>query len=103
MLDFAPKIKRIEARLADYRERKLRVFATSSFQSNSVVLLHLISRIDSSIPVYFLDTGYHFAETLRFRDSLAQSLGLQILVLRSPVNRIQQRDSAGRLLFASDP
>ena len=103
MLDFAPKIKRIEARLADYRERDLRVFATSSFQSNSVVLLHLISRIDSSIPVYFLDTGYHFAETLRFRDFLSEGLGLQIRVLRSPVNRIQQRDSAGRLLFASDP
>jgi phosphoadenosine phosphosulfate reductase len=103
MLDFEPKITRIEAKLRDYRESGFRVFATSSFQSNSVVLLHVIGTLDASIPIYFLDTGFHFPETLRFRDSLAERLGLDIRVLRSPVSRIQQRDSRDRLLFASDP
>jgi phosphoadenosine phosphosulfate reductase len=103
MVDFEPKVKPIRIRLADYQNRKLRVFATSSFQSNSVVLLHLISQTDRSIPVYFMDTGFHFPETLRFRDDLESRLGLDIRILRSPVNRIQQRDRQGRLLFASDP
>ena len=103
MLDFTPKIDQIADQLADYRRRGLRIFATSSFQSNSVVLLHVISKVDPTIPVYFLDTGYHFAETLVFRDTLGARLGLDIRVLRSPVNRIQQRDGEGRLLFASDP
>ena len=103
MLDFGPKIARVRTRLDDYRSRGMRVFATSSFQSNSVVLLHLISRLDASIPVYFLDTGYHFADTFRFRDDLAARLGLEIRALRSSVSRIQQRDGAGRLLFTSDP
>ena len=103
MVDFEPKVKPIRDRLADYQARKLRVFATSSFQSNSVVLLHLISQVDRSMPIYFMETGFHFPETLRFRDDLKERLGLDIRILRSPVNRIQQRDRQGRLLFASDP
>jgi len=103
MVDFTHKLTPIETQLAQYRQQNRRVFATSSFQSNSVVLLHILSQVDPSIPVYFLDTGYHFAETLLFRDDLAKRFQLQVHILRSPVNRIQQRDRLGRLLFASDP
>ena len=103
MIDFTSKIASVEERLADYRRRGMRVFATSSFQSNSLVLLHLIATLDPKIPVYFLDTGYHFPETLRFREELVDLLKIRVEVLRSPVNRIQQRDGSGRLLFASDP
>ena len=103
MVDFDSKIADVEKRLSDYRRRGMRVFATSSFQSNSLVLLHLIATLDPKIPVYFLDTGYHFPETLRFREELVKLLKIRVEVLRSPVNRIQQRDSSDRLLFASDP
>jgi phosphoadenosine phosphosulfate reductase len=52
--------------------------------------------------VYFLNTGYHFPETLRFKKLLASRLGLNIVDLHATVPRIQQR-MGGRLLFASDP
>ena len=42
MLDFTGKIEQIGQQLAAYRQGGLRVFATSSFQSNSVVLLHVM-------------------------------------------------------------
>lgn len=101
--DFSPFEAPIQARLAGYRGRGLRVFATSSFQTNSVVLLSLLSRFAPEVPVCFLDTGYHFPETLAFRDALTVQLGLTVRTLRSPVPRDLQRDGRGRLLFGSDP
>ena len=103
MTDFSPLLADIEVRLADYRERGLKMFATSSFQTNSVVLLHILSRFGQDVPVIFLNTGYHFPETLAFRDDLAARFGLTIRAVSSPIPRVQQRGPTGRLLFASDP
>jgi phosphoadenosine phosphosulfate reductase len=58
--------------------RKLAV-TTSSFQSQSVALLHMISRVVPHLPVLFLDTGFHFPETLAFRDDLTQRWGLNLV------------------------
>ena len=94
---------RIERRLDSYRERGFELFATSSFQTTSVVLLHLLAAVAPEIPIYFLDTGYHWPETLLFKKELQKRLGLEVRSLRSELSRFQQRDSEGRLLFASDP
>lgn len=50
--------------------------AVSSFGADSAVLLHLIAQVDVSIPVVFIDTGMHFAQTLQYRDQLVNHLGL---------------------------
>lgn len=55
---------------------------TSSFQTQSVPLLHLLSRFASEVPVLFLDTGFHFPETIAFKDRLAERLGLDVRELR---------------------
>jgi phosphoadenosine phosphosulfate reductase len=68
-----------------------------------LVMLHIISRIDSSIPVYFINTGYLFPETVAFRDTVAAEFGLKVVDLKPPTTKIMQRDAAGKLLFASDP
>ena len=99
----ATREARIAAQLARYQSDGLQVFATSSFQTNSLVLLSLLSRFARDIPVYFLDTGYHFPETLAFRDAVAEALSLDVRTVRSPVPRDLQRGQSGRLLFASDP
>ena len=80
-----------------------RLFTTSSFQSHSLVLLHMLSRIDSSIPVIFINTGYHFPDTIKFRDQVADQFGLNVIDLKSLTPRYMQKDYQGRLLFASDP
>ncbi len=54
------------------------VAATSSFQSQSVPLLHMIGRYTPAMPVLFLDTGFHFPETLAFRDQLILTLGIRV-------------------------
>jgi phosphoadenosine phosphosulfate reductase len=55
---------------------------TSSFGAGSGVLLHLWSLVAPGRPVVFLDTGFHFDETLRYRDELAQQLGLNVEVAK---------------------
>jgi phosphoadenosine phosphosulfate reductase len=97
----ADKVEAAVALIERHRHRK--AFATSSFQPGSVVLLHLIANHTPWLPVYFLDTGYHFPETLRFKTQLMREWGLKILDLRSILSRSEQRSVDGKLLFASDP
>lgn len=96
-------IESVEYRINAFKNEGKRMFTSSSFQSHSLVLLHILSRIDNTIPVYFINTGYHFAETLLFRDDVAASFGLNVIDLKPDVPKFMQRDSEGRLLFASDP
>jgi phosphoadenosine phosphosulfate reductase len=68
----------IRDQLNKYRQSGLKLFTTSSFQTHSLVLLHLISRIDKSIPVFFINTGYHFPETVAFKDKIAGLFELDV-------------------------
>ena len=48
----------------------------SSFGADSAVLLHMVAQVDPTLPVYFLETGKHFAETLEYVETLKRHLGL---------------------------
>jgi phosphoadenosine phosphosulfate reductase len=60
---------------------------TCSFQAEDVVVLHQVIQYRSDIPVLFLDTGYHFPETLAYRDQIAAewNLNLQNLIAKQSV------------------
>lgn len=79
------------------------MFTTSSFQTHSLVMLHIISRVDRSIPVYFINTGYLFPETVAFKDRVAEEFGLTVVDLKPGTPKFMQRDAEGKLMFASDP
>jgi phosphoadenosine phosphosulfate reductase len=53
-----------------------KIALVSSFGSESAVLLHMASEIDKTIPVVFLETGMLFGQTLDYRKSLTETLGL---------------------------
>lgn len=93
----------IKAQLEKYKAEGRMMFTSSSFQSHSLVMLHIISRIDKSIPVYFIHTGYHFPETIKFRDYITELFKLNTLDLKPDVPKNMQIDNEGRLLFTSDP
>jgi phosphoadenosine phosphosulfate reductase len=97
------KFEQIAQQLTNYRQEGKKLFTTSSFQSHSLVLLHILSRIDRHIPVYFLNTGYHFPESVAFAEEISESFGLQLIRLNPIVPKHQQRDAEGNLLFTSDP
>ena len=59
------------------------IVMSSSFQTQSIPLLHIVAQIKPELPIYFLDTGYHFPETLAFRDMLQKKWGLNVIDLRN--------------------
>jgi phosphoadenosine phosphosulfate reductase len=77
---------------------------TSSFGADSAVLLHLLATVDPSVPVLFLDTGFHFPETLRFRRDLVARLGLtDVRDLRAAASVTEQARAHGGGLYLRDP
>ena len=56
---------------------------TSSFQAECVVMTHLIREVRPDIPVLFLDTFHHFAQTLQYRDEMAAKWRLNLINLRA--------------------
>ncbi len=74
-----------------------RFVVTSSFGAESAVLLHLVSKVAPHVPVFFLDTGFHFDKTLTFRRALARDLGLTVLDLRPDRSVGQQLSEMGDL------
>jgi len=61
---------------------------TSSFQAECVVLTHMLRMKQPDIPVLFLDTCHHFAETLKYRDEMTEAWGLNLVTLRAPAPRV---------------
>jgi phosphoadenosine phosphosulfate reductase len=57
------------------------VAMSSSFQTQSMPLLHMVTQIVPDMPVFFIDTGYHFWETLMFREKIADEWNLNIVDL----------------------
>jgi phosphoadenosine phosphosulfate reductase len=80
-----------------------RLATTSSFQTQSVVLLHLVGQTRPDIPVIFLDTGYHFAETLAYRDRLVQQFNLTLRIVRPTLSRAESIRRYGDALYKQDP
>lgn len=93
----------IAEKIGAYQLAEKKIFISSSFQTHSIPLLHMISRIDKRIPVYFLNTGYHFPETIVFRNQIVEMLDLNLIDLKPNTPKIMQLDPEGKLLFSSDP
>lgn len=71
-----------------------RVLFTSSFGTKSVVMLTLVSRANARQKVHMLNTGYHFPETMAYKDTLAELTGLQVIeILPDPVKHTLTRDN----------
>ena len=75
----------------------------SSFGADSAVLLHMVSRIDSAMPVLFLETGKLFPETLRYQEELCAHLKLSNVRIIRPVQQDLSRADADGLLHRTAP
>jgi phosphoadenosine phosphosulfate reductase len=75
----------------------------SSFGADSSVLLHLVAQVDPAMPVYFLETGKHFPETLDYVETLKQHLGLTNVRAIHPDSRDIARFDPQGVLWETDP
>ncbi len=79
-----------------------KLVATSSFQTQSGPLLHIISETIPDLNILFLDTGFHFSETLSFRDRLINEFNLNVTNLTARMGHDGFRQQYGNL-YKNDP
>lgn len=77
-LSFDQRIRRL---YEDFDPAK--VLVTSSFAATSAYFLHIISRIRPEQVIHFIDTGYHFPQTLEYRQYLIDLFGLKVQDVRA--------------------
>lgn len=79
-----------------------RICLTCSFQAEDMVVLDLVRKREPDVPVLFLETGYHFAETYEYRDRITAKLGLNLINVL-PAKPVVVQESELGLLFQSNP
>jgi phosphoadenosine phosphosulfate reductase len=75
----------------------------SSFGTESAALLKVMADVDPTIPVIFLDTGWLFEETLGYRDTLIEQLGLRDVRSIKRLEETLSREDPDKELWFSDP
>lgn len=97
-LELAPAGAILEWAVATFGHR---LAITSSM--NDAVLSHLASAVAPDIDVIFLDTGYHFAETIGTRDMVAATMAVNVVNVTADQTVPEQDATYGVDLFARDP
>ncbi len=96
------KLEMVRALLAREITGRGDVCVTCSFQAEDVLLTKLAIELDAKIPVLFLDTGYHFAETYAYRDRIAREWNLNLINLL-PKQTVQEQESLFGILNQTAP
>ena len=92
----------LDRELAEYAPGAEEACLTCSFQAEDVLLLKLARELRPEIPVLFLDTGYHFAETYAYRDRIASEWGLKLINLL-PAKTVAEQEAEFGLLHQIAP
>jgi phosphoadenosine phosphosulfate reductase len=97
-LDSAPAVEILRWAVQTFGAR----FAVASSMQDAV-LVHLVSQVAMGVDVLFLDTGYHFAETLDARDAVAAAYDVNVISLTPQQTVAEQDATEGRKLHDRDP
>ena len=76
---------------------------TCSFQHEGVVLAHMLQDVAPGTPIVFINTGYHFPETLQYRDLLVERFGLNLVEVGPSMPRADFVRQHGDDLYRRDP
>ena len=97
-LELAPAETIIEWAAATFGER----FCVTSSMGDAV-LAHLAASVVPGIDVVFLDTGYHFVETIGTRDAVAATVDVNLITI-TPTQTVAEQDATyGKDLYRTDP
>lgn len=95
-LHFAERLRKV---YEDFSPEK--VMVTSSFAATSAYFLHIISNIRPQQTIFMIDTGYHFAETLQYKEYLTELFGLQVQSVKADAHF--HNYSQTEKLYETDP
>lgn len=101
-LETEARVAEAQQFLEEHLEGAEGVCVTSSFQAEDMVLLHMVRPLLPRVPVLFLETGYHFAETLAYRDRMTAAWDLHLVNL-FPETTVAEQESALGILHQTAP
>ena len=97
-LELAPAEDIVEWAVATFGDR----FCITSSMGDAV-LAHVASRVAPGVDIVFLDTGYHFAETIGTADAVGATMDVNLIPI-TPVQTVAEQDAAyGPELYKRDP
>ncbi len=79
-----------------------RLVLSSTFGVGGMMLIHLLSEEGIQLPVIFIDTLYHFPETIEHADRVADRYGLDLRTYRAAPSRREFEAKHGSRLWESD-
>jgi len=85
------------------KKTDLRLAVSTSFQSSGTVLLYFLRKIDPDFPIYFINTGFHFPETLEFNARLTKKWDLNVITINPKISKKALKKKYGSLLYETDP
>ena len=91
--------ERIRQLYRDFPPEK--VLVTSSFAATSAFFLHVVSRVRPEQEIAFIDTGFHFPQTLRYKAYLTDLFRLKVFDVAAPP-AAHERTAHARL-WEADP
>ena len=80
-----------------------RIALASAFQAEGTAVMHMAAQAKPGVRVLFLDTGFHFEETLRHKERVAELLDIEVVDLRGDWTPETQATEFGERLYESDP
>ena len=80
-----------------------KIALVSSFGAESAVLLKLAAQVNKNVPVLFIDTGKHFAQTLQYRRDLIRTLDLKNVITLNPDEEDLTNNDPHGTLWRNDP
>jgi phosphoadenosine phosphosulfate reductase len=101
-IEINEKLTQLRATLKNAITGQHDVCLTCSFQAEDVLLAKLAVELDPQLPILFLDTGYHFAETYTYRDQIAAEWKLNLINLL-PEKTVAEQEAEHGLLYQSAP
>lgn len=69
---------------------------TTAFGYSGIVLLHHVIQIIPNQKIYFIDTGFHFPETLQFCEWITNEWNLNLEIIRPAINREELYSKLGK-------
>jgi len=75
----------------------------TAFGPEGMTLIHMLAELDPKTPIFNLDTGYQFAETLQLRETVKERYGIEI-ELKKPDTTVEQYEAInGGPVYKTDP
>ena len=75
----------------------------TAFGPEGMVLIHMLAEIAPRTPIFNLDTGYQFAETLELRERVKQRYGMEVEMKRPELTVEQYEVLHGGPVYKSNP